>query len=81
MEANPKNTKLAKRLDEMMTKPEDYVVKFFDTMGEAERYAAEEGPKYKSAVASTHTRINGIHIRAKRERARERERKRTSERG
>lgn len=52
VQANPKNTKMAKRLDEMMTKPEDYVVKFFDTMGEAERYAAEEGPKYKSAVAS-----------------------------
>ena len=57
LQQNPKDTKLSKRLDELMSKEEHYVVKFFDTMGQAVKFKEQNKERYapgsRGATAST----------------------------
>ena len=46
LKQNPNDAKLEKRLDEIMTKEEHYIVKSFDTMGEAVKFKEQNKDRY-----------------------------------
>ena len=47
-----KNVSNKKKLDELKTKSEHYVISFFDTMGQAKKFRDSKAPDFTSAVAS-----------------------------
>lgn len=49
LKENPKNRQLEKRLDEMKSKEEHYVVSFFDTMGEAVKFKEANKARYAAS--------------------------------
>ena len=57
LQQNPKDPKLSKRLDELMSKEEHYVVSFFDTIGQAVKFKEQNKDRYapgpRGATAST----------------------------